>query len=233
MRNKKNISIGETFLSWEVIELVNPKKYRYKVRCTECGKEREFIKYNLLKGSYAPCKTCGHKKIRNIPLIRKHWNCELNGVIFDKPENFSLTQSYWFICNEGHNFKSSIKDFKLERCLGCHENPPNHPSKVQAREYAIQYFKTVTRVDEPQQFLLYLELFKTFVYLVEEDRFTTYSNYFKSEAEMLDEIRFVKQLKHMTSKDGLNFVSVMVAKNLKDNVDRLKALMIELVHQVD
>ena len=71
------------------------------------------------------------------------------------------------------------------------------------------------------------------MYLVEEDRFTTYSNYFKSEAEMLDEIRFIKQLKHMTSKDGLNFVSVMVAKNLKDNVDRLKALMIELVHQVD
>lgn len=233
MRKKKSISIGEVFLSWEVIELVNPKKYRYKVRCTECGKEREFIKYNLLKGSYAPCKTCGHKKITNITLIKRHWNYELNGMIFDNPENFSLTQSYWFICNEGHNFKSSIKDFNLDRCLGCHENPPNHPSKVQAKEYAIQYFKTVTRVDEPQPFLLYLELFRTFIYLVEDDRFATYSNYFKSEAEMLEEIKFIKQLNYATSKDGLGFIKVEIARNLKDNVDKFKELMVELIHQVD
>lgn len=232
MRDKKNIEIGEVFLSWEVIELVNPKKYRYKCRCTECGKEKEFIKYNLLKGSYAPCRTCGHKKLKNIPLIKKHWNCELNGAIFDKPESFSLTQSYWFICNKGHNFKSSIKDLKLERCLGCHENPPNHPSKIQAREYALQYFKTVTRVEEPQPFLLYLELFKTFIYLVEADRFTTYSNYFKSETEMLNEIRFIKQLEYTTSKDGLGFVQILASRNLRDNVDNFKELMVRLVHQV-
>jgi len=233
VRNKKIINIGETFLSWEVIGLANPKKYRYKVKCTECSVEREFIKYNLLKGSYAPCKTCGYKKVKNIPLIKRHWNCELNGIIFDKPENFSLTQSYWFICNKGHNFKSNIKDFELNRCLGCYENPPNHPSKVQAREYALQYFKTVTTVNEPHQFLLYLESFKTFLYLVEEDRFTTYSNYFKSETEMAEEIKFIKQLDYMTSKDGLNFVQVSVAKNLKDNVDKFKELMVKLVHRVD
>lgn len=233
MRNKKIINIGETFLSWEVIGLADPKKYKYKVKCTECGKEREFIKYNLLKGSYAPCKTCGYKKIKNIPLIKKHWNYELNGLMFKNPENFSLTHSYWFCCDKGHNFKSSIKDFDLSRCLGCHENPPNHPSKVEAREYALQYFNTVTIVEEPQPFLLYLDIFKTFIYLVEDDRFATYSNYFKSEAEMLEEIKLINHLNYTTSKDGLGFIKVEITRNLKENVDIFKELMLKLIHRVD
>lgn len=228
MRSKRVLNIGQTFLSWKVIELVNPKKYRYKVRCIECGKEREFIKYNLLKGSYAPCKTCAHKKIKNTSLIRRHWNCELNESVFDKPERFSLTQSYWFICNNGHNFKSSIKDFDLERCLGCKEHPPNHPSKTQAKEYAIQYFKTITKVEEPKQFLLYLESFKTFIYIVEEDRFTSYSNYFNSEFEMLGELDYINHLSNAASQKGLDFIKIEVSKNFKKNVDIFKGLMLQL-----
>lgn len=230
--NKKNtIEIGDMFLSWKVVCVSNSKKYRYKVRCIECGKEREFIKYNLLKGSYAPCKGCGHKKLKNIPLIKKHWNCELNGTIFDNPENFSLTQSYWFVCNQGHNFKSSIKDFKLERCLGCHENPPNLPSKVLAKEYIIRYFKGITEVLEPQPFLLYLRGLKVFIFLSESDRFLNYSNYFKTDTEMLDELEHINNLKQIAAKDNVRFIKFDTDKSFKKNVDRFKDLVIELTQE--
>lgn len=233
MKTRKIMNIGDVFLTWEVKELVNPKKYRYKCVCTDCGQSREFIKYNLLKGSYAPCKKCGHKKIGNIPLIKKHWNSELNGTIFTSPEHFSLTQSYWFICNKGHNFKSSIKDFSLDRCLGCSEVPPNHPSKIQAKEYAIQYFKVLGRVVEYKPFLLYIKERNIALYIVEEDRYTSYKNYFESEGAMLKEFEMVLGLEREFSKIGAKFIVQKVEKNLKNNVDIFKELMIRLVHELD
>ena len=233
MRIKKILNIGDTFLTWEVKELINPKKYRYKCVCTDCGQSKEFIKYNLLKGSYAPCKKCGHKKIRNIPSIQKHWNSELNGTIFTSPEHFSLTQSYWFICNKGHNFKSNIKDFTPNKCLGCLEVPPNHPSKVQAKEYALQYFKVLGRVIECEPFLLYIKEYNTAIYIVEEDRYTSYRNYFDSEIAMLNEFDRVTNLERELTKKGTNFIIQKVGKNLKNNVDRFKELMIRLVHELD
>ncbi len=233
MRNKKPFKLGDTFLTWVVQELVNPKKYRYLCKCSECGQEKEFIKYNLLKGSYAPCKKCGHKKVRNIPLIKDHWNSELNGAIFDNPENFSLTQSYWFICDNGHNFKSSIKDFRLDRCLGCTENPPNHPSKIQAKEYAIQYFKSVSSVKELEFNMLFLEAFDTVITLVEEDRYVNYRNYFSSEEEMLKEISVSKRLEQHLKSQGFDFIQVKLGRNLKNNVDTFKELMIQLVQRFD
>lgn len=233
MRIKKPFNIGDIFLSWKVIDLVNPKKYRYLCRCTECGQEKEFIKYNLLKGSYAPCKRCGHKKIKNIPLIKKHWNSELNEVIFNNPEHFSLTQSYWFICDKGHNFKSSIKDFRLNRCLGCIENPPNHPSKVQAKEYATQYFRSVGNVKELDHYMLLIEAFNTVIALVEDDRYVNYRNYFSSEEEMLNEISIVKRMEQAIKVQGFDFIQVKLGSNLKNNVDIFKELMIQLVQRFD
>ena len=231
MRNKKIVNIGDIFLSWRVIELINPKKYRYKCKCTECGIEREFVKYNLLKGSYAPCKKCGHKKLANIPLIKKHWNCELNGAIFDNPENFSLTQSYWFVCDNGHNFKSSIKDFRLDRCIACTEYPPNHPSKTEAKEFALQYFRTVSSVKELEHYLIYISEFNVVLHLHESDRYSLSRTYFKSENEIIAELDLINNTKSKLQKVDIGFIQVPLSKNLKDNVDTFKQLMIQLIHR--
>ena len=229
MRIKRKLNIGDTFLTWKVEKLVNPKKYRYLCRCTECGQEKEFIKYNLLKECYAPCKKCGYKKIKNIPLIKKHWNSELNGTTFSNPEEFSLTQSYWFICEKGHNFKSNIKDFKLERCLGCIEAPPNHPSKIQAKQYALQYFKSTGSVRELNYNMLLIETFNVVLTLVEDDRYTSYRNYFCNEEEMLREISNTKRIEQDLRASGYEVVSVKTKKNLKENVDTFKKLMLQWV----
>lgn len=228
MRVKKIVNIGDIFLSWKVTELVNPKKYRYKCRCTECGIEKEFVKYNLLKGTYAPCRVCGHKKLTNIPLLKKHWNTELNEAIFDNSGNLSLTKSYWFICNKGHNFKSSIKDFKLERCLGCIENPPNHPSKIEAKEYAVQLFSNISLAYPLDNFLIYLYDLNTFLYLIESDRFERYSNYFSSEKEMIEELEYTSYIRSKIESGGHRFVRVDLEKDLKKNVDIFKEVMILL-----
>lgn len=230
MRIKRVLNIGDKFLTWEVIRLVNPKKYRYLCKCKVCGVEREFIKYNLLRGSYAPCKKCGHKEIGNVATIKKHWNYELNGVIFDKPENFKLTQSYWFKCNKGHNFKSSIKDFSLSRCLSCNEQPPNHPSKYQIKEYIIQFLSKITRIKEHDNFNIELIDFKTIIHLVEVDRYSSYRNYFDSDSSMVDEITKVKSIENNFKSLGYNYLEFKVEKKLKTNVDNFIFFMVDLIH---
>lgn len=232
MRIKRQLNFGDIFLTWEVIELVNPKKYRYLCRCTECGIEKEFIKYNLLKGSYSPCKKCGHKKIKNIPLIKKHWNCELNGVLFDNPENFSLTQSYWFLCAEGHNFKCSIKDFSLNRCTSCKEHPPIHPTKIKTKEFIFRYFKAITSVSEIGDFTLMIPEFNLVIHLEEDDRYRNHRNYFSGEAAMLKDIDYVKNLELTCKDDGIEFKKLHIGKNFKNNIDTFRSLMVELNQQL-
>ena len=136
-KSKKQFNIGDKFLSWEVISCEDPKKYRYLCRCS-CGSEKVFNKYNLLRGSYAPCKNCDSAKLSNVAYLRRYWNSELNGVTFTRPQDFSLTQSYWFMCDNKHNIKSTIKDFSVERCLGCKTNIKSSFYREQAYEYALE-----------------------------------------------------------------------------------------------
>lgn len=230
-RSTKKFNIGDIFLTWEVKSEVQGKRYRYHCECVQCGNRREFIKYNLLRGSYAPCRQCKSIKAINTQLISKHWNCELNEEVFDIDKEYNLTRSYWFICNNGHNFKSSIKDFKLSRCRGCIEHPPNHPSKVQAFEYAKQYFKTVTSVDDCGQFLLRLHDFDTTLFFHEENRYTNYRNYFSSENEMLEEFTNVKTNENKSKSSGSKFIYVPTQINFKINVDKITQIMLQLVSE--
>lgn len=230
---KKSVKIGDTFMTWRVSKRISGKKYRYKCKCTECGQEKEFIKYNLINGNYAPCKKCGHKKLQNVSLIKKHWNSELNGVIFTHPENFSLTQSYWFICNKGHNFKSSIKDFKLERCLGCNEHPPNDPSKTQFMEFMMQYFGSFTKVQEYENYFILVPELEVVFHLHEYDRYTSYRNYFHNEVEMLNELDKMKQEEYRFKNLGFQPVTIKVQRDLKNNIDNLQEIMLELTQQFD
>lgn len=182
-----------------------------------------------MNGKYAPCKKCGHKKISNVPLIRKHWNCELNGKVFLDPAQFNLTQSYWFICNKGHNFKSSIKDFDLCKCRGCIEHPPNHPSKTQTMEFLHQYFDSFTDVIEYEGFILAVPLLKVAIHLHENDRYKSHRNYFNNEEEMLNEVLEIKAFEKDLRMLGFDFTTFEVEKNFKDNVDKLRNLMVTLV----
>lgn len=229
MKKNRQLNIGDIFLSWEVIELINPKKYRYRCRCTECGIEKEFIKYNLLKGSYAPCKKCGYKKIKNISLIKDHWNSELNGAIFDNPQNFSLTQSYWFICDKGHNFKSSIKDFNTSRCLGCIQTLPHASYKLQAKEFALQYFKILGTIYEVDDYSLMIPDYKVLLNLIEEDRFTNYRNYFETEEAMINDINKLTELEQSCKINDIKFIQIKLKKDFKNNVDTFENTMLSLV----
>lgn len=232
-KTSKNFKIGDTFLTWIVEECVNPKKYRYRCRCSECNVEREFIKYNLLRGSYAPCKKCGHTKVKDLHIIRKHFNCELNGSVFTDPKDFSLTQSYWFVCNKKHNFKSSIKDFTLDRCLSCQTPLRNAPAKVEAYEYALQYFKSIfNSVIELDKHTIILQDISVAVSIVENDRYTNHRTYFGGEGELLEEVMYFKDLKSKLISQGFKYETFQTENNLKNNVDNLKQLVIRLVHKI-
>lgn len=226
-KTSKQFNIGDKFLSWEVVECVEPKKYRFLCRCS-CGNERVFYKYNLLKGSYAPCKSCGYSKLANTSAIKKHWNCELNGALFTKPHDFSLTQSYWFICDKGHNFKSSIKDFKLDRCLGCKNKTSEDSSKTQTIEFALQLFSSFCNDIVNDDNFLFVSDLNLAISFNEIDRFDSYRNYFDSEEALIKEITTLKTLENKAKEKGYNYVDFKVEKSLDKNVDTLKQLMVSL-----
>ena len=50
---------------------------------------------------------------------------------------------------------------------------------------------------------------------------------------MLEEIKLINHLNYTTSKDGLGFIKVEITRNLKENVDIFKELMLKLIHRVD
>lgn len=235
-KTKKDFKIGDSFLSWVVIELQDAKKYKYLCRCSECGEERSFNKYNLLRGSYAPCRKCAHLKIKNISLIKKHWNCELNRAIFTKPQDFSLTHSYWFICDKGHNFKSSIKDFSLDRCLSCKNQLKNSTSRTQITEFALEYFNSVfdNVFLHEELSMITIEHDDIMIDIVfnEVDRFTSYRNYYNNEEELINDLTSLKKLEMTSKEQGYQFHLFEVESNFKINVDKLKDLMIQLVQRL-
>lgn len=188
MINKK--FIGKIFSSWKVIELVDKKTYRYKCQCIHCGTEREFIKYNLLKGKYKCCsKDCIQQTI-NLKTIKDHWSCELNGFMLNSLSQINLSKKYWFICNNNHNFKCRISDFSLEKCLGCKTNNKSESNvdsfvrlfKNSLDELGINY-------NEPMQNVLRIDSRAMFVHIREADRYKTIKKYFDNEKKYLHELQ--------------------------------------------
>ena len=228
-KSTKKFNIGDSFLSWEVISCENPKKYRYLCRCS-CGNERVFYKYNLLKGSFAPCKKCGYSKLGNTALIKKHWNCELNGSVFSKAQDFDLTQSYWFICDAGHNFRSTIKDFSTKRCLSCQNKLKDTALRIQSFEYALQLFRSFLDDVEVIDYAVVLHERRAVVFIIEHDRFTSYRNYYSSEAECVDDMTKYTLAKSGYAKNGYRILDVELSSNFEKNVDSFKEVMLQLVH---
>lgn len=222
MKNKK-INIGDTFLSWKVKEPDSNKRYYYICECVECGAIRSFCKYNLLKGSYAPCRKCGHKSIGNISKIRRYWNPELNESVFTKIQDYNLTSSFWFLCPNGHNFKSTLKDFNLKNCLSCASNLKSDTAKTQILEYSYSFFKHFCQSVKIDNDCLTVEELRLIIYFVEQDKFTSYRNYFKNESDMFKYINHINLYKANITNSGYTFLEVTITENLNNNIAELNS----------
>ena len=230
--SKKKFNIGDTFLSWKVVKCVNPKKYRYLCQC-ECGNQKEFNKYNLLRGSYSTCKVCACSKLSNVSFIREHWNSELNGQVFTRAQDFNLSQSYWFICDNGHNFKSSIKDFDLDKCLSCKKKVKSDKARNTIYTLARGLFDNMfDSVVELGDYNILLEEIKTVVNFSEVNRFVNYRFYYDSEEELINDATKLLLLEKEYQTMGYNFIRFGVEDSLQKNVDNLTKAMVELVHRI-
>lgn len=228
-KTKKQFNIGDKFLSWEVISCVDSKKYRYLCRCC-CGSEKIFNKYNLLRGSYAPCKNCDSAKLTNISSLKKYWNSELNGVTFTRPQNLSLTKSYWFMCDNKHNIRSTIKDFSVERCLGCKTNIKSSFHREQAYEYALQLFRSIFDNVYIEHYSIVIRDIKVAILAIEKDRFDSYRNYYNSEDEYIKDLTKFQMLKQFYKSNNYSIFDIRLENNLEKNVDTLKQLVLQLTH---
>ena len=228
-KSKKQFNIGDKFLSWEVISCEDPKKYRYLCRCS-CGSEKVFNKYNLLRGSYAPCKNCDSAKLSNVAYLRRYWNSELNGVTFTRTQDFSLTQSYWFMCDNKHNIKSTIKDFSVERCLGCKTNIKSSFYREQAYEYALQLFRSIFDNVYIESYSIVIGDLKVAIIAIEKDRFDSYRNYYNNEAEFIRDATKLQMLKQFYKSNGYTIFDIKLENNLEKNVDIFRNLMVQLTH---
>lgn len=228
-RKSKPFNIGDTFFSWVVVECINPKKYRFLCRCSCCGAEKEFYKYNLLRGTFAPCKTCGHLSVKHTALLRKHWNSDLNGTIFTKPQHFSLTQSYWFVCDNGHNFKSTIKDFSLDKCLGCKTRLKDDSLRTNYLDYAYKLFTCIyDDVKVEDIYSLVIEDERVVLMFVESDRFKSHRLYYGSESEFVNDLTKYKFSKKKWLSEGYRAIEVPLRDNLLENVDTIERIVLEL-----
>ena len=228
MRKNKDDFIGRKFLCWEVIKENNDKKYYYTCKC-ECGNKKQFYKYNLLKGSFSLCPTCGNANIKNISIIRKHWNIELNGCLFSNINHFDINKSYWFICNNNHNFKSSIKDFTLSRCLSCKNENNEHSSLTTCFEFSLQlfrkFFKDIVACDNN---IAYISSKNLAICFHEENRFSNFRQYYKNELEYLTHMEHIKIVENNFLYDGKEFKYFSVSKNFLENVENLEKLVLKL-----
>lgn len=216
------------FTSWKVICPTKENKYRYLCRCVECNSEKEFSKYKLLSGNYSYCKQCAHNFIKDIPEIRKHWNTELNKTVFTKPQDFNLNKEYWFMCDKGHNFKSSIKNYSNSKCISCQER--SFDSSI--KELTFEYLKLLltalwSDIDISKDYVIIVPMLKKVFRLVEHDRYAAHFKYFKREQDMIDELEDLSKFNLEYKNKGFDVISIQIENNILKNVDTIEKTMLE------
>ncbi|GAA0071685.1 hypothetical protein UT300003_32100 [Clostridium sardiniense] len=219
---KKDFNIGDKFSSWKVVECADPKKYRYLCRCIGCGTEKTFIKYHLLNGSYSICKSCAPATIKNINKIRYHWNVELNGTPFTKPQDFDLNRPYWFVCNNFHNFRCSIKDFSVSHCLGCKGKERDSNNKLMVYTVATRVLGAMTDIEEHEDFWIVSRALKFALHITEGDKFSNFRKYFSSENEMFTYLNQSKATADKFSEEGLLVKKLQLENNFEKDIDNFK-----------
>lgn len=225
----KKFDIGQVFLGWEVVEEADHINYRYKCRCVSCGKVKIFNKYTLTRGRFSPCKDCGHKFI-NVDLIRKHWNTELNGKVFDDPEKFNIDRKYWFICDNNHSFKSALKNFSLDNCEHCNYEIKEGRVREENFEITQIYFKKLfDGVETIKPNILVIEDVKLLIIVNENDRHTNYKNYYKDESSFLDEFMNEKDIELLYKAKGFKIKRLWVDEKLENTLVSIENIVKEII----
>lgn len=227
---KKNFDIGSRFSTWEVIELVDSKRYKYLCRCVDCGNTKIFNKYYLIKGNYGLCKGCNPTINKDVKIIARHWNSELNGQPFTKLQDLDMGKNYWFICNKFHNFKSTIKNFSLDRCCSCKDNTSNSNDKILLYNSTLLAAKDLYKEVTNKEYYIVINDIKALILFREKDLDTSFRNYFSSESKYLEYLQEEKSIKEEYIKEGFKIYIIKVEKNYKENIDSVGKLMLEFSH---
>lgn len=234
-RLKQPFNIGDKFLTWIVQERIEPKnKYRYKCVCEVCGATKEFNKYSLLKGKYTPCRACVSQYMSIDKDMKRLWNCTLNGFVLNSIRDISITKKYWFLCEHGHNYKASYKNFKATTCPVCSNNQSTHPCRIEAYEIAYKFFSKIygsKEVTKEDNFILVIEPLELAIAFYEEDRYTSYSKYYKNETEFINDATLLKQTESGFKKLGFKFNHCKVPKSFKKSVDDISSIVLQCVYQ--
>ena len=225
---KRVLNISDVFSSWEVIKCTDSKKYKYLCRCQGCGKEREFVKYHLLNGSYSICKTCAPATIKNISKIKYHWNTELNGTPFTRPQDFDLNRPYWFICNSLHNFRCSIKNFSLSHCASCKGKQTHSSNKLKIYGVAVKVLGAMMDIEEQEDFWIVNRDLNFAIHIVEGDRFSNFRKYFSSEKEMFSCLEYTRSIIEKYESEGLTTKEFFLQNNFEKDVDKFKEQVLYL-----
>lgn len=209
------------FLSWKVIQAAD-KKYYYECECVECGSVRKFNKYNLLAGSYKPCKGCANKHIKDMDLLKRYWNVDLNGEMFTFSSTFNISKKYWFKCSNGHNFKSNLKNFSLKKCTSCNRKVNIDNTKGYYFEILNNVLTNLFEVVELMEYnIFYLPIYNVAIRLVEKDRYSNYKKYFNSENDMLEEFYKVRSFRDHNFSGAENFYIINSKDSIVETVDAI------------
>lgn len=110
---KTNVAIGDKFGTWTVIKASSDtsKKYNYNYICRcDCGAEKEFSKYNLLRDKQAVCKKC-LDKTTDKEKYNEFLKMISNKGIISITNDIDVDVEYLLKCDKGHSFKSTFKKF--------------------------------------------------------------------------------------------------------------------------
>lgn len=225
----KNIEIGETFHTWTVVAVSDPKKYRYVCKCS-CGNEAIFNKYALRKGFYGLCKSCNPSVVRNLNKIKRYWNSELNKTPFTKPQDFSVSKKYWFLCENNHNFRSSLRDFSLDKCCSCRDKVKSSNEKIIFFKSLVELLQDLGIKIEINDYNIKIPSLKVIIFVTDDDRDSSFKKYFKSEVEYLKAIEKQQSIIETSINENYKVMEIFIVDDYYKNIDTLGKLMLKLTY---
>lgn len=139
---KTDVAIGDKFGTWTVIKASSDdnKKYNYNYLCRcDCGAEKEFSKYNLLRGKQAVCKKC-LETTSDKEKYNQFLKMISNKGIVSETENIDANVEYLLKCDVGHGFKSSLK--KFNGCPVCKRQHTREQRNVKLANEGVNFVNT-------------------------------------------------------------------------------------------
>jgi len=233
MKLNRSIDEGMIFGSWKIIAYKAKEKHWSSLcQCTVCGTIKTIARTSLRNNTFQICSRECIKQVLNLYTIKKHWNCELNAEELDF-NSISYDKKFWFRCNKGHNFKSNIKGFSLDKCPKCNKKLLNNPKLL----YGVrEYYKKVLSAIGFNPLLannvlsipivgLYFKEFNSLILFEEKNKRLSYSNYFTSESSYLSYIDTLYALEKELNALGGQLYIVNTENFISQNVEQISAIL--------